>query len=127
MRISDWSSDVCSSDLDAGKQFQQGRFSGSVGSDQPKGLARAHGEIDARDDREAARRPAEVLRFECHLETFPRSRIRAKAGAPTSAVMTPMGSTWPGMMMRDIILEAIRNRSEANTSELTSLKRISYA
>src|SRR3546814_17841936 len=90
MRISDWSSDVCSSDLllldqgdtlrhlslrqggerlavekhaavsrpaDAGKQFQQGRFSGSVGSDQPKGLARAHGEIDARDDREAARRP----------------------------------------------------------------------
>src|SRR3546814_15089983 len=116
MRISDWSSDVCSSDLllldqgdtlrhlslrqggerlavekhaavsrpaDAGKQFQQGRFSGSVGSDQPKGLARAHGEIDARDNREAARRPAEVLRFECHLATFPRSRIRAKAGAPT--------------------------------------------
>src|SRR3546814_4005396 len=83
MRISDWSSDVCSSDLllldqgdtlrhlslrqggerlavekhaavsrpaDAGKQFQQGRFSGSVGSDQPKGLARAHGEIDARSE-----------------------------------------------------------------------------
>src|SRR3546814_5716028 len=40
---------------DAGKQFQQGRFSGSVGSAHPKGLARAPGEIDARADRESGR------------------------------------------------------------------------
>src|SRR3546814_11767729 len=79
--------------------------------------------MDARVDREASLRPAEVLRFECHLEIFPRSRIRPKAGAPTSAVMTPMGSTWPGMMMRDIISEAIRNTAPSRAVAATRRAR----
>src|SRR3546814_14347466 len=48
MRISDWSSDVCSSDLltgagreHAGNQLEQGRFAGAVGTDDAQRFALA--------------------------------------------------------------------------------------
>src|SRR3546814_1614499 len=102
MRISDWSSDVCSSDLggDAGDDHQE------------------------QDD-------ADQERLELLHDRIPRSgrvsgrpvRRRCSTASPASpAVRRPAGRSQPSVQGR-----AASWRSEEHTSELQSLMRLSYA
>src|SRR3546814_7642364 len=97
MRISDWSSDVCSSDLQARARDQPGR-------DDP-GPARAAGARPARDPRH----PAHRFGYRAHrrLRGQRRQAFDRTEHAPAAA--------------------AHARRSEEHTSELQSLMRISYA
>src|SRR3546814_1435406 len=110
MRISDWSSDVCSSDLD-----DLGRF----------GHADAGGLVGAGGDDAGVERVDEVGRF------------RRRAGGdledglqPVLAVagVDPLGA----VAGEEVLVEhqarlGLEDRSEEHTSELQSLMRISYA
>src|SRR3546814_3439349 len=98
MRISDWSSDVCSSDLPAG-----------IG-----------GEIALEAWR---RRSAEGLATFFVIDD-PR-RLAALAGRLGLAV--PIAEIAAPGAAREVIPEALPVRSEEHTSELQSLMRISYA
>src|SRR3546814_2895842 len=97
MRISDWSSDVCSSDLAA----QDPRR--SRGADE-------EGRWEVPDDRDLLRSG----RASCSLKGAPFSPSAFRSGSswPSSSRRSSPGSTW---------------RSEEHTSELQSLMRISYA
>src|SRR3546814_5288144 len=99
MRISDWSSDVCSSDLQAR----------AVGADQAEHGLPALGavvELDARDDAEVA----QVARLGAPRRTDALERAGQRLGEPAF----DRG-------------DRRRLRSEEHTSELQSLMRISYA
>src|SRR3546814_11076873 len=54
MRISDWSSDVCSSDLHAGGDLQQGRLARAVAADQAEPVAGIDRQLGAVEQRGAA-------------------------------------------------------------------------
>src|SRR3546814_5292981 len=100
MRISDWSSDVCSSDLRRGREpyAQAGARGGRLGSGQARGAGRGavalsrHGRNAARD-RDSGER-----------------RLQAD-----------------GLLRRRSDRGEAAGRSEEHTSELQSLMRISYA
>src|SRR3546814_1097060 len=103
MRISDWSSDVCSADLQAGDEVAEDRL-------QPEPQAHAHG---AGEQCELAQRDAGEIQRQQDAEQqqdvvdHARQRIQrclVHALAPAEAV-----------------------RTEEHTSELQSLMRISYA
>src|SRR3546814_5020197 len=105
MRISDWSSDVCSSDLTLGAVLAGGRSS-RFGSD--KALAMLGGRT-LLDHAQAALRP------HCDaLIVVGRGEGLADWPQPD---MGPLGG----------VAGALRHRSEEHTSELQSLMRISYA
>src|SRR3546814_999529 len=113
MRISDWSSDVCSSDLRDGLtgQIKKGEFTGEhVISHQPQGQPPfPHGNvIDRRNDAIAAQRVA--------------ARV---SHSPWCEWCTPCLHFF-GQRRRQA-LRFPSNRSEEHTSELQSLMRISYA
>src|SRR3546814_2041223 len=127
MRISDWSSDVCSSDL-AGDVVDQGEIAvpaggviadkagdpvaGSLGgSGHPAGLRPPCPGVNSLD----ICRPVSRCRSVGAGPSVPVSRCRS-VGAGQSLPGRPAGL--PTML---------RNRSEEHTSELQSLMRISYA
>src|SRR3546814_9467016 len=105
MRISDWSSDVCSSDLllveieaRTGFSFQQGGWLADVA---PTNL-----DADLRARIAAAK-------------AYATERRQIEAKIPQEFLRAPKGSAWPTHMPSF--------RSEEHTSELQSLMRISYA
>src|SRR3546814_3849484 len=120
MRISDWSSDVCSSDLIVGDMdLAHARDPGSLGGDAVHALPRHQQMNLAQLRRRGDRRqrgvldglavvldPDQSLHFATPPLTIPRAFSFATSSS-TSATLTP--------------------RSEEHTSELQSLMRLSYA
>src|SRR3546814_3086382 len=100
MRISDWSSDVCSSDLGAAL------CGGGAGQ---HGRRRRQARALLRGDRQAGRR-ADALQ-----DQYQRAAARLIAVRPV-----------PGLIALPALVLAVR-RSEEHTSDLQSLMRISYA
>src|SRR3546814_7497230 len=119
MRISDWSSDVCSSDLL--RQLPIGRLVDRV-TPQAKGAR-----IDLYHDRVHARRDGEIKPLAVAL-----MRLRAGCGRKTTIAVTLNNMFGDRAGFDDdapVILDhrRFRDRSEEHTSELQSLMRISYA
>src|SRR3546814_5264680 len=114
MRISDWSSDVCSSDLAE-------RGSSSAGEAQWKQLAGAVG-------RGKKRRAAGSLRTRQRAHYSAVSRIGGATLKGTSDIVCALACVriWVLIESGRVISEYIP-RSEEHTSELQSLMRISYA
>src|SRR3546814_4727278 len=102
MRISDWSSDVCSSDLIAGRQHAIERH------------VRAHDVAGAGVDRGLERRQIDVPQF-------------AVGQLDLIVVTTAERRAVTGEMLGPRHDAAGAARSEEHTSELQSLMRISYA
>src|SRR3546814_5893487 len=112
MRISDWSSDVCSSDLGHGDDGQS-RLLPSPHRDATVGMAR--GVLD-----EVAKRLREIVGVDA----------RQRAGGNLDGPVEPAaGGRAPdhGREALDDSGDVGRGRSEEHTSELQSLMRISYA
>src|SRR3546814_10473012 len=111
MRISDWSSDVCSSDLIL-RIAERGDFRGDLGAFgiglRPAALEITGLGVDLADREADAHVP--TRRF----EVPPRGRASLGVVGVEQALVTPA-------------LHAGRQRSEEHTSELQSLMRISYA
>src|SRR3546814_6549828 len=113
MRISDWSSDVCSSDLDDSRHRQPVRGRQAL---QPACLLGL--EVDV-----APRPPHSNIRSRT---SSPGSQRATSAGAGSESDSTDSGAaiTCPPQSSG---CESGRSRSEEHTSELQSLMRISYA
>src|SRR3546814_2878389 len=111
MRISDWSSDVCSSDLPRPRLFDPGAFADRSQSALPVpvadlgALAAAHALL--------LRLAAPLARLAAAMDDVARYCIGA-------------GPAWHGMAAARA-LAPVCPRSEEHTSELQSLMRISYA
>src|SRR3546814_3346474 len=119
MRISDWSSDVCSSDLAAGPGgrlaenfFHSGSFNNSF-SMTSSCTAASHPPV-----RRANKESAGALKT---ISTAPYCRVRAPTYRPPSDKQTER----PFNCCQDLMSVSVR--SEEHTSELQSLMRISYA
>src|SRR3546814_10474313 len=113
MRISDWSSDVCSSDLSGAAAPAAGRLGSGC---------------RARDRRYSAggRRPGRCGRFDMTLSSLPQW-LRP---APDSVVAIDIRvgkSQWVEAVHLMWSIWVFITRSEEHTSELQSLMRISYA
>src|SRR3546814_7691403 len=109
MRISDWSSDVCSSDLLTGPGGPNLYFKGLI---------------------EKLAINVEVFRvgaFKSAVEPFTRSDQSPEAEAAAQALVNTIWSVWKGDVARARPRAKIESRSEEHTSELQSLMRISYA
>src|SRR3546814_3071724 len=110
MRISDWSSDVCSSDLACDNQDQ------AAGSGDQPSFRQELLECDQHgqkcDPREVHHAPHEQQR---HQQPTAAHAI----GAVKNAHAQRAGPAWP--------IVAAQERSEEHTSELQSLMRLSYA
>src|SRR3546814_2024386 len=108
MRISDWSSDVCSSDLDRVAHAERA---------QPADRGEC-GESAAEDD--------DVLHGRCSRA---QRAISAAGSAPDTRAISrpPWNSTSVGMLRMPKRAPSSGSRSEEHTSELQSLMRISYA
>src|SRR3546814_7116843 len=123
MRISDWSSDVCSSDLEVGladarRPAQQHRPVAELRIRQHDGgCVKQHG-----------RRAGQVGRAVHCLRLF-RRQADDEAGATDTAavVVTVLGVEAAAMRFDDLLRDAETQRSEEHTSELQSLMRNSYA
>src|SRR3546814_5772052 len=114
MRISDWSSDVCSSDLHAGAAGVDRELRVPGRDDHHERNASDRHRRDRSDDRVANARAAIV---------WPRplsSGRRHRAGVRRGRLVNLTGTT-------GALLDAYNRRSEEHTSELQSLMRISYA
>src|SRR3546814_3659379 len=109
MRISDWSSDVCSSDLLIGEAVRLGGlFSGRSGGVR-LGLAQGHPtslSVRVERSRDTHRDGARLMGVSTSLDTNGQTKVTPPAGVP----------------LRIPVL-----RSDEHTSELQSLMRISYA
>src|SRR3546814_5550406 len=108
MRISDWSSDVCSSDLSQDRLQARAHLQPDEGRQVPQGAApgRARGGLGLGGDRTVDRRAPQ------------RTRLTLLLGSCHSTRRSPC--RWcPSFRPRA--------RSEEHTSELQSLMRISYA
>src|SRR3546814_1418619 len=99
MRISDWSSDVCSSDLSFGKRLDP----------MPTQVAPALNHF---------------ARFSAVGSTPPVTMMLVQGMGPLIALMKPGPNTLAG---KSLTTSAPSSRSEEHTSELQSLMRISYA
>src|SRR3546814_9202648 len=106
MRISDWSSDVCSSDLVRRNAFQPRHF--ADGQAQCRG---DRGDQPANAD-PACQRPQPDGRCQCG---------GSRAGSRSQIYFSRIGNSGRGCVIEE------RTRSEEHTSELQSLMRISYA
>src|SRR3546814_5457159 len=126
MRISDWSSDVCSSDLRVGRTRDLARFQRDPLSrrcdeqPRPRAVPGGDGYPVLRCIHVAAKaQPAEGRMID---DIGRRSdRMAVKAHAVIAAIGIPFHHIGPGMEGRG------GKRSEEHTSELQSLMRISYA
>src|SRR3546814_2565225 len=123
MRISDWSSDVCSSDLfggwDLGEPPVEQRLAGRDHLHHD-GVARLEVALDRRDQGRALHGGQEMVE-EALLVGF-EGRSRGSLGV---AVQGAFGTGDVGRLERR--LDVLVDRSEEHTSELQSLMRISYA
>src|SRR3546814_8889237 len=109
MRISDWSSDVCSSDLFLAAQAS--------------GQAAIRPERDAKRQDSAAEARVRLLQLRQALGIFEAAERKAMEAAFTGANELPGA---PGLPTK-LSVKAEPARSEEHTSELQSLMRISYA
>src|SRR3546814_1767173 len=114
MRISDWSSDVCSSDLHR-RSCQPGSPENRAGSERPQlHQDRAPGGLHLH-----ARRNGGLMRLLSRL--IPRSITGQITGLVAVSVLLGLG------LVATSLLVFFEHRSEEHTSELQSLMRISYA
>src|SRR3546814_7979538 len=122
MRISDWSSDVCSSDLE--RQRAQVRERAVAGAEIVEREADAL-VLEAADDRLREREIVEQRTFG-DLDLEPRGRIAGLGEQFDDLLRQPGVAKLP---RRNVDRQAQRRipRSEEHTSELQSLMRISYA
>src|SRR3546814_8881007 len=125
MRISDWSSDVCSSDLIAQRR-QQGGIVG-VGFKPDLGLAKAPRDMLGRALRIRIEQPGFLAYLQGRFENargFVDIALRLLDAGPGQGNIGQ--STFVGFQVAPDSLEAFRAaRSEEHTSELQSLMRIS--
>src|SRR3546814_4376985 len=118
MRISDWSSDVCSSDLATGSP-------GSSGAESPRPSCRAPAPADSRAPPDRRPRP--------HDPTGCSAVARGSPSLKDAYLCPPVGRVRQErtrLRRRDRSLDLsgrAQGRSEEHTSELQSLMRISYA
>src|SRR3546814_2237320 len=110
MRISDWSSDVCSSDL-----AEQRGLAGAVGADDADDGARRNLEAEVVDQQLVAEGLADVLRLDHQID-----QARASRNADAARLRRLVGG------LRDQRLVGL-DRSEEHQSELQTLMRKSYA
>src|SRR3546814_7981434 len=126
MRISDWSSDVCSSDLPRGVSDGAQRHAAAAvahaGRRAPRGraAARAHAGRDPPGGRAERARPLS-LHHGCPLD--PRARRDSRAAPRGRAACA--GDQRATVLVYHLHLHLLR--SEEHTSELQSLMRTSYA
>src|SRR3546814_1840157 len=117
MRISDWSSDVCSSDLILRRKIEEDR--GEAGRKRP----------DRRIDHRARQPKLEFAGIAAPGMRVDVIQIDAPGGAHTGEFARP--ATAVRVQGRDLGgktgIAGLRARSEEHTSELQSLMRISYA
>src|SRR3546814_2668277 len=108
MRISDWSSDVCSSDLQFGPNFlgclRQGRIAGGL------------------DERQTHGKCVELFKGKRH-----RRQVKAWSQQISYSRLSFDRQPGPLQMGNVAIHRADTDRSEEHTSELQSLMRTSYA
>src|SRR3546814_3192672 len=104
MRISDWSSDVCSSDLPAG----DGRQRGGIGAENPRT------EADGRNKRQFS----QGVKF-----ALGKAALRSGHDRPGPCIPRGAGTN----RLQRLGDRPSLARSEEHTSELQSLMRISYA
>src|SRR3546814_1171863 len=120
MRISDWSSDVCSSDLGEFTQFdEQPLASASVAQTYSASL------LDGADVIIKVRRPGTAARMEADVRLLTRLAAVAEDRSPEIARYRPV--EFLRTFGRNLAWEMDLARSEEHTSELQSLMRISYA
>src|SRR3546814_1326139 len=121
MRISDWSSDVCSSDLlQSGDRAQKGGLAAAARAEQGDDRARGHVQVDAAQHRLAPELLPEVGDLD-GARTAVQHASQRTAGPPP----TTQAGSW---LSRSAVLLAQHEdgRSEEHTSELQSLMRNSY-
>src|SRR3546814_1666671 len=145
MRISDWSSDVCSSDLvlrRRGAGRQPALLDGGGGDEsrpQPPrllrrphrrpGVPQRHGGLAAADGRAAGRhrdlagRAGQGVEEAGNREPDPCRRPAVSRAMPLSRLLPDVAAVPPELAITGLVLD----RSEEHTSELQSLMRISYA
>src|SRR3546814_2483100 len=135
MRISDWSSDVCSSDLAADRC--RVRLAPVVGNLRPRdegrvrdpGRHRAQHRQGAASHAHAAGAPCDAVRRHLRpggLRLLPaRAQLHVLDGAPRLRARDPLFEQAIGVDSKFAL--AYAGRSEEHTSELQSLMRISYA
>src|SRR3546814_4264444 len=112
MRISDWSSDVCSSDL----QLVQYVALLNKGLTWDQAAKEAFGDLGKLDqDLEAYRRTRGMKVFTIPADKLGTGKIEISRLSPGAAAIMPYR------------IRSARGRSEEHTSELQSLMRISYA
>src|SRR3546814_6984839 len=117
MRISDWSSDVCSSDLK------------SLGMQVLESQPRVRFELDAPAHRHGVTHLCEQLRRIRVIRPFKRLRAAQSHRAPTVDIVSRNPRAHHELQMviaNRPALAAIHGRSEEHTSELQSLMRTSY-
>ena len=88
--------------VDAGEKAQERRLARSVRADDAEPLAGGDGDVHAVEDGAAAGVAAERGGGEAHAKRRARTRMKAKAGAPISAVTTPMTTEPSGWYARNI-------------------------
>src|SRR3546814_6154221 len=124
MRISDWSSDVCSSDLSLRALGRRLRLAGVRGCAVGRTVARL-----------CPRPGLPVLSHAAHANETENARRCGPAGScihPGRVRRHPQGGAGPGLSQQSVAYRRARGaegagRSEEHTSELQSLMRISYA
>src|SRR3546814_8096936 len=120
MRISDWSSDVCSSDLDPFTRSQLPRKLHCAGNVDARGKAKAQSLL--RQKIAHLFQPFLIGNAELGVD----GRTLQIGG--DAALPAPFGDRRAfGLQLAMRIIIVARRRSEANTSDLQSLIRISYA
>src|SRR3546814_1886368 len=124
MRISDWSSDVCSSDLDPGRQADRSRY---ILADRVRGHDVAEAVRQHRQPEKAF-----VDRVDLHhIGVIGDDRVEAsiEVGIQFIIARSELDSVAfdPIAHLEDRVAHTDVQRSEEHTSELQSLMRISYA
>src|SRR3546814_7757023 len=120
MRISDWSSDVCSSDLGAGRRVSRLRLPGR----------RRHGRPAHRHHRRRVRRRPDRHRghgLDLPGLCRPDPRDRRRRVVTMLELVFAKYNYWSVIVLMMIGLYVVISRSEEHTSELPSLMRTSYA
>src|SRR3546814_2186342 len=122
MRISDWSSDVCSSDLVCVHKMAQ--LQNQIFSDIHL-ASRTKSKCDAIAASVKARTGVDVATYEIDAEEVPAMVNLIRKVQPSLVVNLAL--PYQDLPIMDACLVAGVNRSEEHTSELQSLMRISYA
>src|SRR3546814_6158435 len=136
MRISDWSSDVCSSDLDSSRARPPPPIGRRDQRDRPTGLAsdvQVRGRRGRREYDQSFARTSRRGRGYRRSHTPSAPRERRNAAAPATPASPCVSRIWRGESSASLSLGRLffrhqrPRRSEEHTSELQSLMRISYA